>query len=96
MKVKEDEKLNKCLEFVKGLKKLWNIKVTVIASIAGTLRAQESKKESQSTGDKVEIREKNLNHPDKKNRSNYSEEFGRFKETCDNSDFGENHLLEMV
>ena len=37
MKVKESEKTNKYLDLVRELKKLWNIKVTVIPIVVGTL-----------------------------------------------------------
>ena len=37
VKIKENEKIDKCLDLARGLKKLWNMKVTVIPIAIGAL-----------------------------------------------------------
>ena len=58
MKIKEKEKINKYLDFARGLKKLWNlmvIAITIVVGVLGTvIKCLEKRAEELKTRGRIE------------------------------------------
>ena len=76
-------KRDKYIDLPRELKKLWNMKMTVIPVIVGAL----GKWDWKSWKSEVELRPSKLQHS--KDRPEYWEEFWRSEETCGHSDYSE-------
>ena len=64
VKIKESEKIEKYLDLARGLKKLWNMKVTVISIVVGALGMISKGLDLQRTGRIENQKKKNQDHLD--------------------------------
>ena len=96
IKVKESEKFDEFIDFVGGLKKLWNMKEIVISIIVGAFEIITKNLEKKLSELEIRGRIKTIQTTELPNQPGYLEESWTPEEICCLSDSSEKHQLELA